>query len=107
MKKIILLLITIALVLTSCGSLSIARGLENDAFLEFVGTVPEYRDGVDVNIDGISYFKARVYNVDNLEGDVYAISAGKHTVTVSYNGIVIYKKKIFVSSQETKRIILL
>jgi hypothetical protein len=119
MKKLFLLIAGI-LALTSCkvgeGSLSTARGLENDAFLEFVGTSSKYKGGVDVNIDDKNTFKAKVHNEsegnallpksDRFKGEVYAISTGTHTVTVSYNGNVIYRKQIFVSAQETKKVIL-
>jgi hypothetical protein len=110
-----------SLVLASCrtgeGSLSTARGLENESFLEFVGKASNYRGGVDVNIDGKVTFKAKVHNenegynfgrkkIDRFKGEIYVISTGTHTITVSYKGGIIYKKQIFISAQETKKIIL-
>jgi hypothetical protein len=120
MKHVFLLLVAVSLLWTGCrvgeGSLSTARGLENEAFLEFVGTASDYRGGVDVNIDDKTTFKAKVHNesegnritpkADRFKGEVYAISTGTHTVTVSYNGTTVYKKQIFVSARETKKIVL-
>jgi len=120
MKKFMLLCLTTLLVLTSCkvgeGSLSTSRGLENESFLEFVGAASKYKGGVNVNIDDKNTFKAKVHNesegngltpkVDRFKGEVYAISTGTHTITVTYENQVIYKKQIFISAQETKKIIL-
>ncbi|MDR1632315.1 MAG: hypothetical protein LBR97_05500 [Dysgonamonadaceae bacterium] len=120
MKKLICLLAIVLFILTSCkvgeGSLSTSRGLENESFLEFVGTASNYLGGVDVDIDGKTTFKAKVHNEsdgnsitpkgDRFKGEIYAISTGTHTVTVSYNSTTIYRKQIFVSAQETKKIVL-
>ena len=109
MKKI-LFAITIGLIfLTACtGVRTVSTGLENESFLEFIGTPGDYSEGVDVNIDDQSTFKAEVNkdHADRPKGKVYAISTGTHVVTVSYINNVIYKKQIFVSAQETKKIIL-
>lgn len=109
MKKIYFL-ITISLVLiTSCtGVKTLSTGLENESFLEFVGKPSNYSGGVDVNIDDKTTFKAEVNKdqADRPKGKVYAISTGTHMVTVSYNSNVIFKKQIFVSAQETKKIML-
>jgi len=111
-KSALLLLATILLVATSCklGSNSTAKGLENQSFLEFVWTVSNYKGGVDVKIDDKTSFKAEVYKEkegnNRIKGKVYAIPTGVHTVTVSYNGNLIYQKQIYVSVQETKKIIL-
>ena len=120
MKKLIFLFLASLLVLSSCkvgeGSISTSRGLENESFLEFVGTAKNYKGGVDVNIDDQTTFKAKVHNEsegnklknksDRFKGEVYAIPTGTHIVTVSYNGNVIYKKQIFVSAQENVKIVL-
>jgi len=37
---------------------------------------------------------------------VYAISTGKHVISVYYNDKVIYQKQIFISAQETKKVLL-
>ena len=122
MKNLFFLLVMTSLVLASCGTtgeglLSTARGLENESFLEFVGNASNYRGGVDVNIDGKVTFKAKVHNenegynfkkaeIDRFKGEIYVISTGTHTIIVSYKGRIIYKKQIFISAQETKKIIL-
>jgi hypothetical protein len=95
--------------LTACtGVKTSSSGMENEAFLEFIGTPSDYNGGVDVNIDDISTFKAEVNkdHADRPKGNVYAIKTGTHILTVSYNDKVLFKKQIFVSSQETKKIIL-
>jgi hypothetical protein len=108
MKKIVF--ITILLLVSGCtGVRTLSTGLENEAFLEFVGTPDKYDDGeVEVTLDGKNTFTASIKkeHTDRPKGKVYAIATGKHTVTVVSNGQVIYQKQIFVSAQETKRIVL-
>lgn len=95
--------------LTGCtGVKTLTTGLENESFLEFIGKPSNYNGGVNVNIDDKSTFKAKV-NKDHAnrpKGKVYAIFTGSHIVTVFYNNNVIFKKQIFVSAQETKKIML-
>jgi hypothetical protein len=108
MKKIYIILI-LATILTSCGGIkTLSTGLENEAFLEFVGKPNDYEGGLNVAIDDKTDFVAEV-NKDKstkTKGLVYAISTGTHTVSVSYKNKLLYKKQIFISSQETKKIIL-
>lgn len=109
MKNIIFVIAIGILFISSCtGVKTLSTGLENESFIEIVGSPNNYSGGVDVNVDDKSTFKASV-NKDNAnrpKGKVYAISPGKHTITVSYKNNVIFKKQIFVSAQETKKIIL-
>lgn len=109
MKKLILILSLLALSFSGCtGIKSTSSGLENEAFLEFIGDPDSYKNGVDVSIDDNSNFTANV-NKDHKKrpkGTVYAIPTGKHILSVSYGNNVIYKKQIFVSAQETKKIML-
>ena len=76
--------------------------------MEFIGNPGNYSGLVNVNIDDKTTFQAEVNkdHADRPKGKVYAISTGTHVVTVSYNNNVIFKKKIFVSTQETKKIML-
>ena len=112
MKKqlhIILAVLFSGILLSNCtGVKTVARGLENEAFLEFVGNPSNYSEGIDVIIDDNISFKAKVKknHVTRPKGEVYSISTGTHTVTVSHKNKIIYQQKIFVSSQETKRIVL-
>jgi hypothetical protein len=109
MKTLTYLLLASFIILTSCGGIKTkTTGLENEAFLEFVGPVKSYPGGVDVTIDNNINFKATVNKdkVGNMKGEVYAISTGAHTLKVSYNGKVLYEKQIFVAAQETKNIVL-
>jgi len=117
MKKqlhIILAVLFSGILLSNCtGVKTVARGLENEAFLEFVGNPSNYSEGIDVIIDDNISFKAKVKknHATRPKGEVYSISTGTHstgthTVTVSHKNKIIYQQKIFVSSQETKRIVL-
>ncbi len=109
MKTLTYLLLTSLIILSSCGGIKTkTAGLENEAFLEFVGPVKSYTDGVDVIIDNKINFKAIVIKdkVAYMKGEVYAISTGTHTLKVSYKGKALYEKQIFVAAQETKKIVL-
>jgi hypothetical protein len=113
MKKRILILLSAVLFLSSCGGIKTSTfGLENESFIEFIGRPSDYSDGIDVKIDENISFKA-VVNKDSKRnvvkakgGKAYVISTGTHTLIVSYKNNVILKKQIFVSAQETKKIIL-
>jgi hypothetical protein len=108
--KNILLVIAIGLtMLTGCtGVKNISTTLENQSFLEFVGNPRTYVGGVDVTIDEQTTFKAEVNkdHADRPKGKVYALSTGTHVVVVAYGNQVIYKKQIFISAQETRKILL-
>ena len=100
--------LTVLLMAGCTGVKTTARGLENEAFLKFVGITCNYFGGVDVTVDDSVNFKAKVKkdHATRPTGKVYAISTGTHTVTVYHKNKVIYQQKIFVASQETKRIVL-
>lgn len=113
MKNRLLILAIGFLFLTSCGGIKTgAIGLENESFLEFIGTPSDYTGGVDVKIDDDVSFKADVNKVTTRNvakvkgGKAYVISTGTHIITVSYKNNIVLKKQIFVSTQETKKIIL-
>ncbi|GAF03879.1 hypothetical protein [Saccharicrinis fermentans] len=109
MKKIFFILLIGLTFMAGCtGIKSTTQGLENESFLELVGDTHTYKDGVEVNIDGNTSFKAFVNkaNSNRPKGQVYAISTGKHVISINHNNKIIYKKQIFVSAQETKRIVL-
>jgi hypothetical protein len=109
MKTLTYLLLAGFILLASCGGIKTKTlGLENEAFLEFVGPVRSYTGGVDVTIDNKTNFKATVIKdkVSYMKGEVYAISTGTHTLKVSYQGNIIYEKQIYVAAQETKKIVL-
>lgn len=107
MKKL-LLLFSVILAVGCTGVKTTTSGLENEAFLVFLGTPENYDSGVEVNIDGKTTFSAEVQKKhnDRPKGKVYAISPGQHLVSVSHNNEIIYQKRIFVSTQETKKITL-
>ncbi len=109
MKKILFFTIFTTF-LIGCGvTKTESRGIENQAFLLIVGTPSQYPKGVEVVIDDKTmFFNAEVQKnrakVKHLR--LYGISSGKHKVSISKNNKNIYEKIIFVSSQQTKKIIL-
>ncbi|MFD0976282.1 hypothetical protein [Salinimicrobium gaetbulicola] len=107
MRKLILLFIVL-LSVGCTGVKTTTSGLENEAFLVFLGNPENYDSGVEVSIDGKTSFSAEVQknHADRPKGKVYAISTGQHLVSVAHNNEIIYQKRIFVSAQETKKIIL-
>jgi len=109
MKKILSIIAIALLLFSGCtGVKTISAGLENESFLEFVGNPASYKGGVEVNLDDKSTFNAEVVNdhADRIKGKVYSIPTGKHIVTVSYQNNVIIKKQLFISAQETRKILL-
>ena len=109
MKRIVIHILTLVIIFfTSCTGLkTTTTGLNNEAFIEIIGKPSQFSGGVDVKIDDKLNFKAQVKkDKDIAKGSVYAISTGNHTIVISYNGNMIFRKQIFVSSQETRKIIL-
>ena len=101
--------VLILLILTSCGGTKTAsRGLTNESYLEFIGKPSYYSEGVQVVVDENIPFVAKVYNdrVGRLRGEVYAISTGSHNLKVYFENKLIYNKQIFITTQESKKIIL-
>ena len=90
------------------GIKSETKSLENQAMLVLVGKPWKYRKGVDVSIDDKINFTGEVVkpNKDRPKGEVYLIPTGSHLVILSYKGEIIYKKNIFISAQETRKIYL-
>ena len=85
-----------------------STGLPNEAYLEFVGKPSKYKNGVSVVLDDHTKFTAIVKKdyAEKPTGYVYSISKGTHHIKVSYAGQTLFEKDIFVSPQETKKIIL-
>lgn len=108
MKKILFITILTSL-LIGCGiTKTESRGIENQAFLLIIGTPSKYPKGVKVVIDDKTIFNTEVQkNRDKVKHlKLYGISSGKHKVSISKNNKRIYEKIIFLSSQQTKKIIL-
>ena len=108
MKKTILFTILLSL-LISCGvTKSSSSGIENQAFLVVVGTPSNYPNGVEVMLDDKTKFNSEVHkNRDKIKHlRLYGISTGKHKISILNNNKIIYEKIIFLSSQQTKKIIL-
>ncbi len=109
MKNIFVIIVIGLFAITGCTSIKTAtKGLESQSFIELVGNPDTYSEKVDVTIDDKSTFKAEVNKIGakRPKGTVYAISTGKHIIKVKYKSKIIYTKQIFVSTQETKQIIL-
>lgn len=106
--KLFIRLTFIMLLLSSCSSLgnhSRSTGLQDKAFLSFVAA----EDGkAEVSIDNAPTFTVKVNKSSKSYNQVYKnncpIEVGTHTVTVYQNGKKVFEKKIFVSTQEVKKI---
>ncbi|MDB2658646.1 hypothetical protein N9Y73_05215 [Flavobacteriaceae bacterium] len=108
MKKILFFTIITTLLIGCDVTKTVSRGIENQAFLLIVGTPSNYPNGVEVVIDVKTKFNAEVQkNRDKVKHlRLYGISTGKHKVSILKNNKNIYEKTIFISSQQTKKIIL-
>ncbi|MDR1973692.1 MAG: hypothetical protein LBQ31_03345 [Bacteroidales bacterium] len=108
MKNLSIILLSAIFLLCSCrgGMTNITRGL-NQSYLEFVVTGDNhYKDGVQVAIDDNTQFNAKVYKdqKSRVKGDIYAINKGAHSIKVYYKDELIYSQKIFIGTEETKKI---
>ena len=102
--KLQFILLTSLLITHCTGVETTSRGLENVAYLEFVGK--GYSDGINVIIDDTNEFTANVKREVKKRptGDKYAIAPGRHVIEIYHNDSLIFRKEIFVSNQETYRI---
>jgi hypothetical protein len=109
MKQRLTIAVLVFTLVSGCtGVKTLSTGLENEAFLEFIGNPKAYAGGVTVTVDDATTFVADV-NKDHTnrpKGKVYGISTGGHVITVTYNNQVLYSKQVFVASQESKKILL-
>lgn len=111
MKKIGLLLLTLTLGMTSCrvnAPVAQQSGKEDQAYLLFVSPNEYAQKEVTVCLDHQPPFTAQVVKQKkaNRQGTQYAVQTGTRNLKVTYQGKIIYQKKIFVSTQEVKSIIL-
>lgn len=113
MKKLhILAVLILTIVLNGCtGVKTTVGGLDNESFLSFHSDKKEiFSSTVNVKLGDNTTFSAEVNkmrrNSTNFEkrpkGKVYSIKPGANTIEISHNGKLIYRKKIFISNQETK-----
>lgn len=110
MKKLFILL-ALPLMLLSCkANFPVAQesGKEDMAYLLFVSPGQYAGQDIQVTIDSGRPFTAKVVKAkkSNRRGTQYGIATGTRTLKVSCEGKVLYEKKIFVSTQEIKQIIL-
>ena len=111
MKKAIFCIIAIASLLTGCkANFPVAQqtGKEDMAYLLFVGQKEYAGKEVQVTIDNAEPFTAKVVKSKkaNRRGTQYGIGTGNKNIVVKCDGKTLYQKKIFVSTQEVKQILL-
>ncbi|MBO5025878.1 MAG: hypothetical protein J6C86_07025 [Bacteroidaceae bacterium] len=110
MKKL-LILFALPLFLFGCkANYPVAQqsGKEDMAFLLFVSSKEYAGKEVQVTIDDAQPFTAKVVKQKkaNRKGTQYGVSTGTRVLKVSNNGKTMYQKKLFLSTQEVKQIIL-
>ena len=110
MKKLLILLF-LPLILFGCkANFPVAQqsGKEDMAYLLFVSGNEFAGKEVQVSVDGAAPFTAKVVKAKkaNRRGTQYGVATGARTLKVSCERRVLYEKKIFVSTQEVKQIIL-
>ena len=108
MKKITVVFAVLALIVSSCKAPVAQQGGKEDiAFLLFVSPSQYAGKTVQVTVDDTS-FDAKVVKEkrSKRKGSQYGISTGNRNIKVTSEGKVLYQKKIFVSAQEVKQILL-
>ncbi len=83
-------------------------GKEDMGYLLFVSDKQYAGKDVQVTVDGTTQFTAKVVKgkKSNYHGNQYGISTGNRALKVTYRGQTLYQKRIFISTQEVKQIIL-
>ena len=110
MKKLLILL-ALPLLLAGCrANFPVAQqsGKEDMAYLLFVSDKEYANKEIQVSIDNAQPFAAKVVKQkkSNRRGVQYGVGTGSRSIKVSYEGKVLYQKKLFLSTQEVKQIIL-
>lgn len=110
MKKYLILL-GLPLMLIGCkANFPVAQqgGKEDVAYLLFVSSKQYVGKDVQVTVDDLDPFNALVVESkkSNRRGTQYGVGVGTRVLTVSCDGKTLYNKKIFLSTQEVKQIIL-
>lgn len=101
----------LASVLWSCktGVYASQYGKEDMAYISIMSSTYSGKT-VEVVVDGTTTFHVKVVKMkqdaEKRTGDLYGIRTGKRHVIVKYKGTILYEKDIFVSSQQSKNIIL-
>ncbi len=110
MKKTVFAFAALALMLVSGCKAPVAQqgGKEDMAYLLFVSPSQYAGDVVQVSIDDETTFNAEVVKEKKAKrkGSQYGIATGNRSIKVTSQGKVLYQKKIFVSAQEVKQIML-
>jgi len=109
--KQLLLLLTLPIFLLSCrATYPVAQqtGKEDMGYLLFISDNKYAGEEVLVTIDDAEPFTAKVVKQKKAhnKGTQYGIATGIRQIKVVSNGKVIYQKKLFVSTQDVKQIIL-
>ncbi len=107
--KVLFSLLVIACLMVGCkANYPVAQqsGKDDMAYLVFVGPLKTYGNGskpVQVDVDG-KRFDAKVVKpkIANRKGTQYGVATGRRSITVTFNGQIVYQKQLFLSSQETK-----
>lgn len=110
MKKLLILFV-LPLLLMGCKAnypVSQQSGKEDMAFLLFVSGDKYAGKDIQVTIDEAQPFAAKVVKQKqaNRKGTQYGVATGTRTLKVTCDGKIIYQKKVFLSTQEVKQIIL-
>ena len=109
MKKItsILPLLLCFIILTSCGSYrTYSAGKADQSYVLILTEDSVYRN-IIVSINDVEHKIEKVYTVNKArKAKPIIISTGKSTLKIISDGNVIHKENIFLSTQQTKKIIL-
>lgn len=110
MKKLLYLLF-LPLLLSGCKvNFPVAQqsGKEDIAYLLFISQKQYAGKNVQVTIDDAQPFDAKVVKTkkSNRKGTQYGIATGTRKLKVSCDGKNLYEKKVFLSTQEVKQILL-
>ncbi len=111
MKKYVVFMVGLAMMMAGCRAhLPVAQqsGKEDMAYLLFVGQGEYGGKDVQVSIDNGTPFTAKVVKAkkSNRRGTQYGVATGTRNLKVTSNGKTIYQKKVFLSTQEVKQILL-
>ena len=110
MKKLLILLFLPLLLFGCKANFPVAQqsGKDDIAYLLFVSPKVYAGTDVQVTIDDSQSFTAKVvkHKNSNRKGTQYGVSTGTRSLTVSAKDKILYQKKVFLSSQEVKQIIL-